>query len=395
MDPIRIALIGASGRAVLSKHWHRPGSGESILVGAADTNPVALKEFQSWAGEDVYVTDDYQSLLARPDIDAVGVFSPDNFHEEHALAVLRAGKHLFLEKPMCLTTEACDRILAAWEDAETEFMVGFNMRYMPIIERAKELIDRGSIGTLKAIWVRHFVGAGSDFYFHDWHGLRENSHSMLLQKGSHDIDVIHWLSGAYSQSVAAYGDRDFFGGDRSNDLTCKDCPDSGTCSDVQAEDNPRQQCAFREEIDIEDNQVVIMRMTNGVKAAYLQCHFAPEYCRNYTMIGTQGRIEMEVEPNKLWLIKRPHSRVWEKASVEKTDCSPDLDSLDGGHGGADPSIAQAFMDMIRGDAPALSDPLSGRMSVAVGCAAVESLREGGMKSIPLPKLRSTAKAMSI
>jgi predicted dehydrogenase len=49
------------------------------------------------------------------------------------------------------------------------------------------------------------------------------SNTLLLQKGSHDIDMIHWLTGQYTKRVAAFGSLDFFGGDKPNDLTCDVC----------------------------------------------------------------------------------------------------------------------------------------------------------------------------
>ena len=88
-----------------------------------------------------FVTDDYRELLARPDLDAIGVFSPDYVHEEHAVAALQAGKHVYLEKPMAISIASCDRILKAWRKSGTRLMMGFNMRYMPIVARAKQLVE--------------------------------------------------------------------------------------------------------------------------------------------------------------------------------------------------------------------------------------------------------------
>lgn len=379
MKPLRIGLIGASGRAVLAKHWHRPESGESLVVAAADIAPRALTEFQGWGAKGAFITADYRELLARSDIDAVGVFSPDYLHEEHAVAALKAEKHVYLEKPMATSISGGDRILQAWRESGARLMIGFNMRYMPIIAKAKELIDSGAIGDLKAIWVRHFVGAGGDFYFHDWHAKRANTLSLLLQKASHDLDVIHWLSGSYTRRVAAFGGLDYFGGDKDNALTCPECPEASTCPEVQAPDNPRQQCVFREEVEVEDNHVVILELENGVRASYTQCHFTPEYLRNYVMIGTKGRLEMNVEELKLWMISRPDGHAWERPPI-RTDFEIDVSA--GWHGGADPRIAQAFLDaVLRGIEP-ISHPLAGRMSVAVGCEAYHSLRDRTMRSVP-------------
>lgn len=377
--PLRIGLIGASGRAILAKHWHRPDTGESVVVGAADISTAALADFRSWAGADAYGTADYRKLLERPDVDAVAVFTPDAFHEEHALAVLRARKHLYLEKPMCITTAGCDRVLDAWTASGVKFMMGFNMRYMPVFRKARELIQGGAIGPVKAVWVRHFVGAGSDFYFHDWHGRRDNTTGLLLQKASHDFDMIHWLAGAYTRRVAAFGSQDYFGGFMDDRLTCSGCPERATCPEAMPADHPRQQCAFRREIDIEDNHVVILHLANGVQAAYLQCHFTPEYLRNYVVIGTRGRLECNVERDELWIVRRPDQAAWQR-EPERIECP--MADTEGGHGGADPRIAQAFLDLILRDVPAVSHPLAGRMSVAVGCAATDALRNGGVGEIP-------------
>ena len=84
--------------------------------------------------------------------------------------------------------------------------VGHNMRHMPVVQTMRQLIQDGAIGDVKAIWCRHFVGHGGDFYFKDWHADRSRTTGLLLQKGAHDIDVIHWLAGASTREVTAMGE---------------------------------------------------------------------------------------------------------------------------------------------------------------------------------------------
>jgi predicted dehydrogenase len=126
-------------------------------------------------------------------------------HEEMAVAALELGLAVYLEKPMAITTEGCDRILKSARESNARLYLGHNMRHMAFVRKMKELIDGGAIGEVKTVWCRHFVGHGGDFYFKDWHATRENTNSMLLQKGAHDIDVIHWLAGGYSDLVHALG----------------------------------------------------------------------------------------------------------------------------------------------------------------------------------------------
>ena len=159
------------------------------------------------------------------------------------------------------------------ETVRKQLMVGFNMRYMNMIRTMKEIVDSGVIGEVRAVWCRHFVGFGGDFYYHDWHGTRENTTSLLLQKGSHDIDVIHWITGKYTKRVTAFGSLDYFGGDKPNDLTCDDCPEVRTCR------GPARQHAGTVRAPQGDRRRGQQHGADGHggrrEGAYLQCHFTP------------------------------------------------------------------------------------------------------------------------
>lgn len=369
MDTVRIGIIGAGLRSGIAKYWHNPG-GKSVVVGAADVSMTRLKEFQEKINEQVFITTDYRELLERKDIDAVAILSPDYLHEEHAIRALQAGKHVYCEKPLAITVEGCDRIIEESKKSGKHLMVGFNMRYMSMYQTMKEIIDSGVIGDLKAVWVRHFVGFGGYFYYHDWHGTAKNTTSLLLQKGSHDLDVIHWITGKYTKKVSAFGGLDFYGGDKPNTLTCPTCDEKDTCTEVSTE--ILTQCAFREEIDVEDNNMLIMELEGGIKASYLQCHFTPDYSRNYTFIGTKGRVENDDVNDKIY-VKTRKSNSWHGLS----DITFDMKKEQGSHSGADPKICNDFVELVLNNKQPLTTPFAGRMSVAVGCAATESIRSGG------------------
>ncbi len=181
LKQVRIGVIGVGGlRGGLSKYWHKP-DGDSILVGGADVNDKELTKFKE-NYPDAYITKDYKELVKRDDIDAIAVLTPDYIHVDHVVAAFRAGKHVFCEKPLAITTEDCDLMLEEWKKSGKKFMVGFNMRYMNMFRTMKGIIDSGKIGEIKAVWVRHFVGFGGDFYYHDWHANSDNTNSLLLQK---------------------------------------------------------------------------------------------------------------------------------------------------------------------------------------------------------------------
>lgn len=376
MEKVRLGVIGVAGRGAIAKYWAEDPRVE--LVAGADPNEKSRAAFLSDHPQaQTYI--DYRDLLEREDLDAIAVASPDFLHEEHAVAALEAGKDVFCEKPLAITVEGCDRILSTWKSSGKKLMVGFNMRYMNMFRTMKEIVDSGVIGEIKAVWVRHFVGHGGEFYFHDWHATKENCTSLLLQKGSHDLDIIHWITGQYGKRVAAFGSLDYYGGDKPNDLTCPECPQKDTCPD---KGRRLLQCAFRKEVDIEDNNVVIMELDGGIKASYLQCHFTPDYHRNYVFIGTEGRLENSEPEGKVWVKLR--NRFGEKSLADRTY---EVKKAEGTHGGADPVICRDFIDMIVDGKEPVAHPIAGRMSVAVGVAAAQSLRNGG-KSVdvaPLPE----------
>jgi predicted dehydrogenase len=321
----------------------------------------------------LFTTKDYNELL-KLDLDGVFVTSPDFLHEEHALAVIAAGKALFLEKPMHITIEGCDRILRAAKEDNVRLFIGHNMRYMNVILKMKELIDSGAIGEVKAVWCRHFISYGGDAYFRDWHADRTKSTGMLLQKGAHDIDVIHWLSGAYSKRVAAFGAMSVY----------DKLPRSDTVI-PRPDWNPKKHWPPKNckdmypIIDIEDNTSMIMELENGVIASYLQCHFTPDNCRNYTFIGTEGRLEnfghRADSPIYLWNKRKDTYRM---LGDELYYPDPIEDEEEGGsHAGADPKIVQEFVDYIRDGGETVSTPQASRMAVATGYQATLSLRNGG------------------
>ncbi|HKJ85245.1 MAG TPA: Gfo/Idh/MocA family oxidoreductase [Spirochaetia bacterium] len=369
MEDLRIGVIGAGGRGSIAKHAHKPGGG-SRVVACCDTVPEHLDQAREWYGSDIFTTADYRTLLEQ-ELDAVFVTTPDFLHEEHTLAALEAGVAVYLEKPMAITIAGCDRILEAARARSVRLYLGHNMRHMSFVRKMKQLIDAGLIGEVKTAWCRHFVGNGGDFYFKDWHADRRLSTGLLLQKAAHDIDVLHWLCGAYATRVNAMGSLSVYG-----EITDRHDPEEpGNAKANHDNWPPLSQTQLNPVVDVEDVSMLQMQLENGVLASYQQCHFAPDYWRNYTIIGTEGRIENFGDGAEGTTI-----RLWNR----RTNWNPGgdevfpLDEETGGHGGADPKIVAEFVRFAREGGPIDTSPVAARYSVAVGVQATESLRSGGV-----------------
>jgi predicted dehydrogenase len=373
---LRIGVIGAGGRGGLAAPAHRPEEGVRLVAGA-DLDTKALERFQERFGADASVTTDYRELLQRSDVDAVFVTSPDFLHEEHAVAALEAGKDVYLEKPMAITIEGCDRILEAAYRGKRKLYLGHNMRHYRTMQIMKELIDTGAIGEVKAGWCRHFVSYGGDAYFKDWHADRTKSTGLLLQKGSHDLDLLHWLCGGFTRRVVAMGGLTLYG-----QITDRHDPSERGDATFRPENwPPLSQKGLNPVLDVEDLSMMLMELDNGVFCSYQQCHYTPDGWRNYTLIGTAGRIENFGDGHdgaKVVLWNQRHQYDGEGDVVFRTPTEF------GSHGGADTKIVAEFVRYLREGGKIATSPIAARYAVAAGYLATLSLRNGSALQEVLP-----------
>lgn len=365
MKTINIGLIGVGGRGRIARSVHKPESGVSVVAGA-DVAPDSFEALREYAGQNVRTTSDYRELISDPEIDVFFITAPDHFHEEMAVAALEAGKAVYLEKPMAITIEGCDRILTTAFQTGSKLFLGHNMRYFPVVLKMKEIIDSGLIGDIQVGWCRHFIGYGGDAYFRNWNSERKNSTGLLLQKGAHDIDVMHWLMGGYTQRVVGMGMLSVY-----NQCKRRKPGEQGSAKWIPAQWPPLEQTGFSPIIDVEDHNMILMQLDNGKQASYTQCHYTPDAERNYTFIGTQGRIENIGDHGDCKI------HVWTRRGPRATpDIIHQLKPLEGSHGGSDPIILREFIDFVRSGTPTRTSPIAARNSVATGVLGHASMRAG-------------------
>ena len=174
--------------------------GAEIAV-ICDSNPENLRA----AGERYGIPEekrftDYMDIVRDPRIEVVTVAVPDQQHCRLSCDLLRAGKHVLCEKPLALTREDLREIIRAADESGRKFMVGQICRFTPAFEKAKALIDDGTLGEL------YFVESE---YAHDYMYLVDTWRSDPLRHGvigggCHAVDLLRWLAGD-PQEVFAYG----------------------------------------------------------------------------------------------------------------------------------------------------------------------------------------------
>lgn len=368
--PLRLAVVGVGQRAEILRH--AIAAGEQV-VAAVDPSAEGRAYALALFGPDVALLDSHEQLAATSDIDAAFVLTPDWTHARIAIDLLEAGIQVYLEKPIAISVAEADETLAAAKSTGTPLYVGHNFRHSAVVTLLRDIIERGEIGEVKAIWCRHFVGNGADYYFKDWHADRRKVNSLLLQKASHDIDVIHYLSGGYGRRVVGMGGLVVYG-------SIEDRQDrSGQrMTDWFSMDNwpPLANTGLNPVVDVEDLSMLMMELDNGVQASYQQSHFTPDYWRNYTVIGTAGRVENFGDTSggvvKVW--NRRHEY------AASGDAEYPIPGANSGHVDADATTVLEFLRHLRTGAPTQTSPVAARYAVAVGDLAAQSLRHG---SIPL------------
>jgi len=146
---------------------------------------------------------DYRELLADPEVEAVSITTMWDQHAAPTLAALRAGKHVFLEKPMASTVADCRAIAAAASASNRCFMVGHICRFNPRYAAAKREVEAGSVGRIVSIYARRNIPAavGSQVL---------GKIGPIIGDGVHDTDLMLWYTGArietaYAQTVDVRG----------------------------------------------------------------------------------------------------------------------------------------------------------------------------------------------
>lgn len=207
MKQVKVGIIGFGFMGTTHFRIHQANP-KSKIVAIADADAAKRKgdirkvhgnigggvnDYLDLTGIKVYK--DGMDLINDPEVEEVDICAPTYLHADFAVAALKAGKHVLLEKPAALTVKDVKRVMAAVEKADTCFTVGLCVRAWPEYRKAFELFKAGKIGKIRSALFKRFSPNIDGDAWKNWFMEDKNSGGALLDLHMHDIDQVLYFCG--------------------------------------------------------------------------------------------------------------------------------------------------------------------------------------------------------
>ncbi|MFD7154272.1 Gfo/Idh/MocA family protein [Kribbella sp. NPDC059898] len=192
---MRFALIGAGAIGTVHARLIDALGNEAALVAVVDQNLERGGKLAEQYGAQVYATP--AEAYAAEELDAVGICLPSALHADVAIEALEAGKHVIVEKPVDITLEAADRLIAAQQATGLTVSVISQRRFQPPVAQIRAAIDGGALGRVTSgIAESAFFRPQSYYDGDDWRGtLAVDGGGALMNQGIHALDLLVWMLG--------------------------------------------------------------------------------------------------------------------------------------------------------------------------------------------------------
>ena len=378
---VAIAGLGSRGRDTYAKAA-KIYPDKMKIVAIADIDPEKVK--LTAEEYDVPMSHCYESaedmLKEEKLADVMIIATQDRQHVGQAIKALKKGYHLLLEKPISPDLGECRKISEVAKECKREVVVCHVLRYTPIYQKVKEILDAGTIGDVISIMAIENVGwfhQAHSFVRGNWANSDETS-PMILQKCCHDMDIYTWLLGKKCKAISSVGDTHLFkkecapegatpyclGGCKAKENCKFDAekiyitnPATGIrngntwMAGVACGVNPTEErtyealkngqygrCVYMCDNNVVDHQQTNLLFEDGTTMSFTMCAFTEKCYRYFKAMGTNGEIEADMLSNKI------HVRVFGEPE-EIIDVKLLANDLKG-HGGGDSGIVNDFLDML-------------------------------------------------
>ncbi len=393
-NKVKVAIIGFGSRGSTYASMQNIYKDKMQVVAVADI----IKQRVDKAKELYNIADDMcfssaQELLSQPKLaDVVCVCTMDRQHMEHVVPAIEKGYHVLLEKPISPEIDECYKLDELVKNSKSKVLVCHVLRYTKFYNAIKNIIKSGGIGEVVSITANENVAfwhQAHSFVRGNW-GNSKKSSPMIMQKCSHDMDILTWLMDKKCKSVSSFGSTHLFKSEKAPKGATKFCMDGcevkENCifdaekiyitgektgfmhkktfmADVLCEEpsveklygalkvGPYGRCVYHCDNDVVDHQVVNLLMEDDSTISFTMCAFTEDCYRYIHIMGTSGEIRADMNTNII-----THNKFANGSEVI------DLNSLDNdlkGHGGGDEGIVGDFLEMI------INDDISGDRATTV------------------------------
>ena len=397
-----IALVGAGRRAQFYARM-LVETGRVRVVAIAEPredNRALVKEVYGLPDDRIFCS--WQEFVKQPTMaDAVYIGTSDREHAGPAIASMKLGYDVLLEKPMAVTLDDCRQIEATQRQTGAILGVCHSLRYANGFRKVKDILDSGVIGRAVSINLTEQVA-----WWHQAHAYVRGNWSnesrstfMLLAKSCHDIDYLHYLVGRKCVSVSSFGALTYFRPENApadSGERCVACKIETTCpysaikryvntnrnvwpADIVSLDHSREshleairtgpygRCVWKCDNDVVDHQTVNMLFEDDITAVFTMTAFTRDGGRMLRIHGTMGELYFD-----------------EHSITIKTFGSNDTTTIqigaEDGHGGGDQRIADTWLDALftRDDSLIVANAQESLKTHTVVFAAEKSRRERKM-----------------
>jgi predicted dehydrogenase len=390
MKKFKVAIIGNGGRSIsYGKAFSKCNDVEVVaLCDQNQKNTITMAKMSN-ISDYIYYSDYLELHEKHQDLDGVVIVTPNHLHREMAIPFIERGMPIALEKPITTTMRDSEIILLAAKKYKSRLLIGFVLRSAPFYKKVDEMLKHDLIGPVLTIQADELgsYGVSSIICRSPWRRYQASSGGSLMEKSSHDMDLINWFSNGRPLSVNSYGGNLLFRPNPNLPVKCidckhKDCPYYGTpefspsAGDAVLQDfaqhrDAEQFCIYNIDKDVADNQSVSIEYSNGVIANFmLSFNCSGERSgRNLHIVGTKGRIWGNIEDNQLYVFENNNSKV---TKIE-------LGEIESGHSGGDEGHALELVKMMRDknytpDQDDYAGYLSNAICIAADLSRVEKRR---------------------
>ncbi|MBI4603340.1 MAG: Gfo/Idh/MocA family oxidoreductase [Planctomycetes bacterium] len=329
---LRLGWVGVGGRgSSLLRHALNLVSVSTLQVAAiCDIDAAARQRAVAACGAMKPAgIQDYRELLERKDVDAVIIATPIHLHAEHAVAVMKAGKHCYCEKPLGRTPQEVKAVHEAVKAAGKKFQVGFQWRYHNGFLALVDAVQGGAVGKVHFVTAARHVGG---YPTSGWYVDRSLSGDLIVEQAVHEMNIFCWMLKAHPLRAAGFGGIN----------ALKDVPPGRT---------------------IMDHYGVTYEFPEGIDLQYSHCVYTPSGFGglHQTVYGSDGRGVSLEDTTRLSLTKDG------KKTTTQIPLPPDQDATE--------AALQSFAQSIREDKEPLANVDAGRNATLMAILGRTAIHE--------------------